>query len=92
MEKLVKNQIVQLNITDIGIHGEGIGKIAGFPLFVKNALPGDQVKAVVTKVKASYAYAKMTELMSPSPDRVAARCPVAEQCGGCQIQSLDYQK
>ena len=92
MEKLVKNQIVQLNITDIGIHGEGIGKIAGFPLFVKNALPGDRVKAVVTKVKASYAYAKMTELMSPSPDRVAARCPVAEQCGGCQIQSLDYQK
>ena len=92
MEKLVKNQIVQLNITDIGIHGEGIGKIAGFPLFVKNALPGDRVKVVVTKVKASYAYAKMTELMTPSPDRVAARCPVAEQCGGCQIQSLDYQK
>ncbi len=92
MEKLVKNQIVQLNITDIGIHGEGIGKIAGFPLFVKNALPGDRVGAVVTKVKASYAYAKMTELITPSPDRVAARCPVAEQCGGCQIQSLDYQK
>ena len=62
MEKLVKNQIVQLNITDIGIHGEGIGKIAGFPLFVKNALPGDRVKAVVTKVKASYAYANITSI------------------------------
>ena len=92
MEKLVKNQIVQLNITDIGIHGEGIGRIAGFPLFVKNALPGDSAKAVVTKVKASYAYAKMTELITPSPDRVVPRCPVAEQCGGCQLQSLDYQK
>ena len=92
MEKLVKNQIVQLNITDIGIHGEGIGKIAGFPLFVKNALPGDTVEVIITKVKTSYGYAKMSRLISPSPDRVVPKCPVAEKCGGCQIQSLRYQK
>ena len=87
-----KNDNLALTITDIGIHGEGIGKIDGFPLFVKNALPGDRAEVVVTKVKSSYGYAKVLRLIDPSPDRVNPRCPAADQCGGCQIQSLSYQK
>ena len=87
-----KNDKIILDITDIGIHGEGIGKSGGFPLFVKNALPGDRAEVVVTKVKPNYAYAKLLKLLEPSPDRVEPRCPVARQCGGCQLQELSYEK
>ena len=90
--ELKKNDKLILDITDIGIHGEGIGKIDGFPLFVKNALPGDQAEVIVTKVKSSYGYGKALCLLKPSPDRVQAPCTVADKCGGCQLQSLSYEK
>ena len=87
-----KNEIYTVTITDLGAEGEGIGKIDDYPLFVKDALPGDVVEARLTKVKKTYAYARMEKLLQPSPDRIAAACPYARQCGGCQIQALSYQK
>ncbi len=87
-----KNEIYNVTITDLGAEGEGIGKIDGYPLFVKDALPGDVVEARLTKVKKSYAYARMEKLLQPSPDRIEAACPYARQCGGCQIQTLAYRK
>ncbi len=87
-----KNDVINVTIDDIGIHGEGIGKVDGFPLFVKNALPGDTVHAVITKVRPKFAYAKAIEITDPSPDRVIPKCPVAGKCGGCQIQELSYEK
>ncbi len=87
-----KNQIYHMTIPDLGAEGEGIGQIDGHPLFVKDALPGDVVEARLTKVKKTYAYARMEKLLQPSPDRIAAACPYARQCGGCQIQALSYQK
>ena len=87
-----KNDHIQLKITDIGVHGEGIGKADGFPFFVKNALPGDEVEAVITKMKSSYGYAKTLRILKPSSDRVEPSCPHAEACGGCQLQALSYGK
>lgn len=87
-----KNDIIKLNITDIGINGEGIGKTDGFPFFVKNALPGDEVEAVITKLNKNFGYAKMTKLVVPGEARVEPSCRVAERCGGCQIMQLDYEK
>ncbi len=87
-----KNDVINVTIDDIGIHGEGIGKVDGFPLFVKNALPGDTVRAVITKVRPKFAYAKAIEITDPSPDRVIPKCPVAGKCGGCQLQELSYEK
>ena len=87
-----KNQIYTVKIDDIGTEGEGIGKIEGFSLFVKDALPGDVAKVRLTKVKKSYAYARLEEVLTPSADRVDAPCPFHRQCGGCQIQTLSYEK
>lgn len=87
-----KNQIYTVKIEDIGTEGEGIGKIEGFSLFVKDALPGDVVKARLTKVKKNYAYARLEEVLTPSTDRVDPLCPFHRQCGGCQIQALSYEK
>lgn len=87
-----KNQIYTIIIEDIGAEGEGVGKIGGFSLFVKDALPGDVARVRLTKVKKNYAYARLEEVLSPSPDRIRPRCPVSRQCGGCQIQALSYEK
>lgn len=87
-----KNDLVTVTIEDIGTEGEGIGKTDGFPLFVKDAVVGDVVKARITKAKKSYAYARVEEILSPSPFRVKPKCPYHRQCGGCQIQALSYEK
>lgn len=86
-----KNDKVTVTIEDIGVNGEGIGKVEGYTLFVKDAIIGDTVEAIITKPKKSYAYAKMINIIESSKHRVPAKCPVARQCGGCQIQELSYE-
>lgn len=85
-----KDDIITLRIDDMGIDGEGVGKMDGFPFFVKDAVIGDLVEAKVMKVKKGYAYARLIQVIEPSPDRTEPRCPYHKQCGGCQIQALDY--
>lgn len=87
-----KNDVITVQIHDIGTEGEGIGKVDGFTLFVKDAVPGDVVEARIVKVKKNYAYARMEKVVTPSPFRVEPKCAFHRQCGGCQLQALDYQK
>lgn len=87
-----KNDIVRLTIEDIGTEGEGIGKIDGFTLFVKDAVVGDEIEAKIMKAKKNYAYARLERVLTPSPFRVEPKCPYHKQCGGCQIQALSYEK
>ena len=91
-EPLQKNQTIHLQIEDLGASGEGIGKYDGYPLFVKDALPGDVIEAIVTKTGKSYGFAHLKTIIRPSKDRVEPRCPLARTCGGCQIQALSYEK
>lgn len=90
--RMKKNEIVEITIEDIGVNGEGIGKIDGYALFVKDAVIGDRIEAKITKAKKNYAYARLMKILEPSVDRVMPKCPVARQCGGCQIQELSYEK
>ena len=87
-----KNDLVRVTIEDIGADGEGIGKIDGFTLFVKDAIVGDVAEVRVTKVKKQYAYARLEKLLTVSPFRREPKCPYHRQCGGCQIQALEYTK
>ena len=87
-----KNQICQVTIEDIGTDGEGIGKIDGFTLFIKDAVLGDEVEAKIMKAKKNYAYAKLEKVLSPSPFRIMPKCQFHKQCGGCQIQAMKYEK
>ena len=88
-----KNELVTVTIEDIGINGEGIGKVDGYTLFIKDAIIGDVVEAKVMKVKKNYGYARMMNILTPSPYRVKQpKCPMARKCGGCQIQALSYEK
>lgn len=90
--KYKKNDIVVIKIEDMGTEGEGIGKAEGFPLFVKDAVIGDEIKARIVKVKKNYGYGRLEEILTPSPFRATPRCAYHRQCGGCQLQSLSYDK
>lgn len=85
-----KNQMIQVEITDMGTEGEGIGKIDGFTFFIKDALIGDVVEAKVMKAKKNYAYARLEKVVSPSSFRVEPKCFFSRSCGGCQLQAMDY--
>lgn len=87
-----KNDIVIVTIEDIGSDGEGIGKVDGFTLFVKDAVIGDTVEAKIMKAKKNYAYARLEKVITPSPFRVEPKCAYHRQCGGCQVQALSYEK
>ena len=87
-----KNDFVEITIEDIGSNGEGIGKVDGFTLFIKDAVIGDKVRAKIIKNKKHYAYARLEKVISPSPFRTQPKCEYHRQCGGCQIQALSYEK
>ncbi|MDD6201359.1 MAG: 23S rRNA (uracil(1939)-C(5))-methyltransferase RlmD [Lachnospiraceae bacterium] len=87
-----KNDVFQVTITDMGSDGEGIGKIDGYTIFVKDAVIGDVVTAKIMKAKKNYAYARLEKVETPSPFRIQPKCKFARSCGGCQLQALAYEK
>ncbi len=87
-----KNDYLTVKIEDISSEGEGIGKVDGFTLFVKDTVIGDVAEVKIMKAKKSYAYARLEKLITPSPYRVEPECPTYRQCGGCQLQVLSYEQ
>ena len=87
-----KNDIVTVEITDIGVSGEGIGHVDGYTLFIKDAVIGDVVEAKVMKAKKNYGYARLMKVITPSEYRVEPKCAFARRCGGCQIQEMSYNR
>lgn len=87
-----KDDVIEVKIEDMGVDGEGIGKADGITLFIKDAVIGDVVQAKIMKMKKSYGYARLLEVLTPSPYRVEPKCSVSRPCGGCQLQALSYDK
>ena len=87
-----KNDELTLEIIDMGTEGDGIGRANGYALFVKDALVGDIVRVRVMKTRKHFGYARLLEIIQPSPFRVEPKCPVARPCGGCQLQHCSYEK
>ncbi|MBP5254422.1 MAG: class I SAM-dependent RNA methyltransferase, partial [Lachnospiraceae bacterium] len=85
-----KNDLVTVTVTDYTQDGEGVGKAGTFPLFIRDTVVGDTVVCKVMKLKSAYGYARLMEVVTPSPDRAAPVCPVYRACGGCQLQAVSY--
>ena len=85
-----KNQEYIIKIEDMSHDGEGVGKVDGYALFVKDTVIDDEVRVKIIKTKKTYGYARLMEIITPSSLRVSARCPIARQCGGCNLQELGY--
>jgi 23S rRNA (uracil1939-C5)-methyltransferase len=86
-----KDDEVELRVDSLAYGGNGVARLNGFVVFVRRGLPGDRVRARVTKVKRGFAEALATEVLEPSPQRVDAPCAHYPACGGCRFQDLGYE-
>ena len=88
---VTKDQEVELDVESLAFGGNGVARLDGFVVFVRRGLPGDRVRARVTKVKRSHAEALATEIVRPGPQRVEPPCQHFPTCGGCRFQDLAYE-
>ncbi len=86
-----QGKLVQLEITDLNSSGEGVGRCGGQVIFVPDTVTGDRVLVRLTGVKAQYARGKLVQLLEASAHRIRPRCIVADKCGGCQWQHIDWK-
>ena len=89
-QKLQQGQIVELEITDLNSSGEGVGRHEGRVVFVPNTVTGDRLTAKIIQSKAKFAKGRVQQLLTPSDRRIRPNCIVADKCGGCQWQHIDY--
>jgi 23S rRNA (uracil1939-C5)-methyltransferase len=87
---VAKDQELELHVDSLAYGGNGVARLDGFVVFVRRGLPGDTVRARVTKVKRSHAEALALEVVSAGAARVEAPCAHYPACGGCRFQDLDY--
>lgn len=88
---LKKNDIVKLNIISLSSEGSGVGKTQdGITVFVPDTAVGDELLVRILKVQKTYAFGKIEEILSPSPDRITPTCNVGTKCGGCVYCHLSY--
>jgi 23S rRNA (uracil1939-C5)-methyltransferase len=91
MNELKRGDELQLEITDAAFEGKAVARHEGLVVFVENAVPGDLVVAKLSKIKKSFAEAKLVRVERPSPLRVEPRCKYFGVCGGCKWQHVAYQ-
>ncbi|MEH7748076.1 23S rRNA (uracil(1939)-C(5))-methyltransferase RlmD [Neobacillus drentensis] len=90
--KIELKQTFPLTIKRLGINGEGVGYFKKQVVFVPGALPGEEVVVEATKINPKFAEAKIKKIRVKSPHRAQPLCPVYDQCGGCQLQHLNYDQ
>ena len=88
---VTKDQELELQIDSLAYGGNGVARLNGFVVFVRRGLPGDVVRARVTKVKRNHAEALAVDVVTPSPLRVEAPCRHYPACGGCRFQDFAYE-
>lgn len=86
-----KNDIIELEITDITHEGSGVGRYEGMAVFVPNTAVGDKIIAHILKVNKNYAFAKCNDIIASSEHRIESDCGVFERCGGCALRHINYE-
>lgn len=89
---LKKNDEIKLNIEAMTSEGSAVAHHEGMAVFVRGAVPDDEILAHIIKVSKSYAIAKLAEILSPSPSRIESDCPVSDKCGGCSLRNMTYDE
>ena len=86
-----KNADYIMTIDNMGYEGEGVGKIENFTIFVAGAVVGEKVKVKIVKISKNFAFGKLLEIIEESPSRTEPVCSIYKNCGGCNIQHIDYK-
>lgn len=89
-----KGQIIEVDITDIGVNAEGIAHLNDYTIFVPFALVGEKVRAEIVHIPSSKSivFTKLVEVISKSEHRVEPICKYFSECGGCDYLHLDYEE
>jgi 23S rRNA (uracil1939-C5)-methyltransferase len=91
-ERPVKvNDLLTLDVTDLALGGKAVARHEGQVVMLDRGLPGDRVRARLSKVRSRYGEARCEAVEPLSSDRVTPPCPHVERCGGCRLQELDYE-
>ncbi|MBU3126950.1 23S rRNA (uracil(1939)-C(5))-methyltransferase RlmD [Clostridium tagluense] len=85
-----KNEDYIMTIDNMGYEGEGVGKIDNFTVFVAGAILGEKVKVKIVKISKSFAFGKLLEIIESSSSRIEPVCTIYKNCGGCNLQHIDY--
>jgi 23S rRNA (uracil1939-C5)-methyltransferase len=88
----VSQQVVELTIEDLAFDGKSVAHLDGKVVFLNAGLPGETVRAEITRIRPRYCQATVLEIVSKAASRVPALCSHFDQCGGCTWQDLDYQE
>ncbi|MEG1733075.1 MAG: 23S rRNA (uracil(1939)-C(5))-methyltransferase RlmD [Longicatena sp.] len=82
----------RINASCIGYthDGHGVVKTDGYPIFVKGMMKDESGEINITLAKKNFAFGKLIKLITPSPQRITPLCPIAKECGGCQLQHMSY--
>ncbi len=89
--QMTTEEKIRLNIRDLSHDGRGIARLNDYTLFIPGALPGEEILATITSRKKRYGEARLLKIYSQSEKRQTPSCPVFHQCGGCQLQHMNYQ-
>ncbi len=89
---MVKNDIVEIEITGMTSEGAGVGRADGVAVFVRGAAVGDVLRAVIIKVTKNYAVGKLLEIISFGEHRIENNCSSYPQCGGCVYRHISYDE
>ena len=86
-----KNEDYIMTIDNMGYEGEGVGKIDNFTVFVAGAIVGEKVKIKIVKISKNFAFGKLLEIIESSESRIEPVCSIYKNCGGCNLQHIDYK-
>src|SRR5260370_17929789 len=88
MAKPRRGDVLDLTIDDLAFGGEGVGRVQGYVLFVRGAVPGDRVRAKVVEARSRFGRAVIESLETPSPDRAEAPCDYFGRCGRSRLPHI----
>jgi len=85
-----RGDTLSLSIDDLAFGGEGVGRVDGYVVFVRGAVPGDRLRVRLVDARPRFGRGVIEAIETPSPDRVEAPCPYFGRCGGCRLQHIAY--
>lgn len=85
-----QGEVIELEISDLSDSGDGVGRFDQRVVFVPDTVPGDRILVRLLHIKPKYAQATLKQIIKPSLQRIRPNCIVADKCGGCQWQHINY--
>lgn len=89
--KLLKNDILEGRVENLGNSGEAVLRFERFPVFADYGLPGEKVRVKILRVNDTHGFGKIMNIEEDSPERQTPPCPYYYTCGGCQLQHMKYE-